>query len=157
MKKEMRLTGNLLYYDQKNLNNRIYTKETAEKIVEQFNKMKEESGGVFGELGYQSEENFIGINLLNRSHEIEEIHIDESQKALVGTIKVLDSPKGNIVKELYDPKNMVGLSCRPRGTGTVNENGEIEDFEIISFDLVSGKDAFANIKENDHLILSEDE
>lgn len=156
MEKEIRLTGNLLYYDQKNLNNRIYTRETAENIIEQFQKIKN-NGKAFGELGYPVEKNFQGIDLSNVSHEIEELHLDEEQKALVGTIKLLDTPKGNLVKDLINPENSISLYCRPRGTGNVNENGEMENFEIISFDLVSGPDAFSNIRENDYLTPFEDE
>ena len=51
-----------------------------------------------------------------------------------------------------------GAPCRPRGFGEVNESGEIENFKLISFDLVpSTTDAFANIKENDSLKLSDNE
>ena len=153
MKKGIRLTGNLLHFDQENLNGRIYTKETVEKMVDQFNKLKE-TGPVLGELGYP--ENF-EVNLVNVSHEIEFVHLNEENKTLVGTIRLLDTPKGKIVQELVKPGHDIGLSCRPRVSGTVNENKEIEDYELFSFDLVSGPDAFGNIKENDYLTLFEDE
>ena len=45
----------------------------------------------------------------------------------------------------------VGLSCRPRGQGTIDEEGKIVDFKLISFDLVADQDAFENIKENDYV------
>jgi len=155
MKKGIRLTGNFLHFDQKNLNNRIYTKETVEKMIEQFQKMKEE-GPVLGELGYPSAD-FPEINLFNVSHEVEEIHLDEGNKCLSGTVRILDTPKGKLVQELVNPENSLKLTCRPRGMGTVNENHEIEDFQLLSFDLLSGPDAFGNIKEDDYLTLFENE
>jgi len=140
---EIKLTGNLLHYGQKNLNGRIYTKEVVENIVKQFEKREE---AMFGELGYPDT---FDVALANVSHRIEEIHLDEDKKALVGTIKILDTPKGRIVKDLL--KNRVGISCRPRGAGKINENDEIEDFKLYSFDLISGSDAFENIAPNDSL------
>ena len=151
MSKEIKLTANLLYYDQKNLNGRIYTKEMAEKIVEQF---ENRDGEMFGELGYPDR---FEVLLTQVSHKVEEIHLDEENKAIVGTIKILDTPKGKIVKEMLGTDDYIGITCRPRGSGTVNENSEIEDYTLYSFDLVSGPDAFANIKEDDYIRLFEDE
>ena len=147
MSKEIKLTANLLYYDQKNLNGRIYTKELAEKIVEQF---ENRDGEMFGELGYPDR---FEVLLTQVSHKVEEIHLDEENKAIVGTIKILDTPKGKIVKEMLGTDDYVGITCRPRGSGTINENSEIEDYTLYSFDLVSGPDAFANIKEDDYIRL----
>ena len=174
--KEKKLTGHFLYFDQKNLNGRTYSREVAEKIVADFNMKKSgkaespkgSSGGMepgnqwyqnpimLGQLGYPPPDQF-GINLGEVSHEVEEIHINEENLSIDGTIKLLETPKGKIAEELLFGENAVGLSCRPRGTGEVNENGEIENFNIISFDLISKEDAFANIKENDHLKPLDDE
>ena len=151
-----KLTGTFLYFDKKNLNNRIYPKEVAEKIVNQFNEIKKD-GKNLGQMGYPPADEF-GINLGEVSHEIEEIHINEKNSSVDGTIRLLETPKGKVAEDLLFGEHPVGLSCRPRGTGEVNERGEIENFQIISFDLISGEDAFANIKENDHLKpLDEDE
>jgi hypothetical protein len=155
--KPIKLSGNFLYYDNKNLNNRIYTRKMSEDIIEQFNKKIEEEGVFFGELGYPGKDNFTGIDLSNVSHEVEEIHLNEEQKSLAGTIKLLDTDKGKIVKELLKEGSPLSISCRPRGVGDVNENNEIENFEIISFDLVPGPDAFENIKSENDLNLLEEE
>ena len=150
---EIKLTGTLIHYDQENLNGRIYTKEAVENIVEQFNKKTEEEK-FLGELGYPQDD-FTGINIGNISHEVESIHLNEEDKTLVGTFKILNTPKGEIVKELL--KNNVGISCRPRGVGNINENKEVEDFQLLSFDIVTGPDSFANIKEDDYLTLFEED
>ena len=60
---------------------------------------------------------------------------------LVGTVEVLTTPSGNILKELF--KNGIKLGISSRGMGSVepmNENGASEvqdDFELIAFDFVS--------------------
>lgn len=154
--KPLKLAGNFLYFDSKNLNGRIYKKEIAEEILEQFNKMKKESP-VLGELGYPEKNSFMEIDLSNVSHEVEEIHLDEKNKSIAGTIKILDTPKGKIVKELLQSDNQISLYCRPRGTGNINENGEIENFKILSFDLVSGPNAFENIVKEDYVKLIEND
>ena len=143
MKDKIRLTGNFLHYGQKNLNRRIYTKECAEKMVEEFNTR---GGIMYGELGQPEG---YDVRLSNVSHIVEEIHLDEEKNSIVGTITILDTPKGKIVKKLL--KQDIGLSCRSRGAGTVNENGEIEDYQLFSFDLIADQDAFENIAPDDFL------
>lgn len=86
MPKRMELTGTLMYFDKKNLNGRIYTKECAEKIVDQFNE-KTKVTPMFGELGYPKR---FEVSLDHVSHEITEIHIDEKSNSLVGTIHILE-------------------------------------------------------------------
>lgn len=155
--KEKKLTGHFLYFDQKNLNGRTYSKEVAEKIVEQMNEMAK-NGTSYGTLGYPKEEGFNEIFLSEVSHRVEEVHINPENKSVDGTIILLETPKGKMAEELLLGENSVGLSCRPRGTGEVNEKGEIENFDIVSFDLVpTPSDAFANIQEDDYLKPMEDE
>ena len=60
---------------------------------------------------------------------------------LVGTVEILTTPSGNILRELF--KNGIKLGISSRGMGSVepmNENGAQEvgdDFELIAFDFVS--------------------
>ena len=156
-KKEINLTGNLLHFNQKNLNGRIYTKETAESIVGQVNNIVEEGGCVFGELGYPEDGNF-EVDFTKVSHEVIEIKINEGNQAIEGTLRILDTQAGRRVREMLKESCPIGISCRPRGFGEVNEKGEITDFKLVSFDLVpTHTDAFANIKENDILNLFNNE
>ena len=172
----MKLTGNFIHYGKENLNGRIYTKECAEKMVEYFNMKKKGlaeapdgmSGGMdpnnqwfqcdtmLGQLGYPKEGNF--SNLANVSHEVEEIHLDEKNNTVAGTIRILETPAGKTVKTILNEishGSPTGLYCRPRAIGTVNENKEIEIEQIISFDIIAESDAFSNIKENDFLNIKE--
>ena len=150
MTKKLEFTGNFLFYDKKNLNGRIYPKKVAEEIIkEQDHKSK--SHNILGQFGYPTEENFGEISLCKASHIIKEIHLDENDQSIKGTIQLLDTSMGKKVKELLDEQTgkLVRISCRSRGYGNINEEGEIENFKIISFDLVKGPDGFANIKEDD--------
>ena len=62
---------------------------------------------------------------------------------LVGTVEVLGTPAGNILKELF--KSGIKLGISSRGLGSVKEIHEDEgdtvevqpDFELIAFDFVS--------------------
>ena len=60
---------------------------------------------------------------------------------LVGTVEVLGTPAGNILKELF--KSGIKLGISSRGLGSVkelSENDTVEvqpDFELIAFDFVS--------------------
>jgi hypothetical protein len=59
---------------------------------------------------------------------------------LVGTVEVLGTPAGNILKELFKAGIKLGISSR--GLGSVKNLGEgsvqvQDDFELIAFDFVS--------------------
>jgi len=63
---------------------------------------------------------------------------------LVGTVEILTTPSGNILKELF--KNGIKLGISSRGLGSVEvvreSNGDTvskvgDDFELIAFDFVS--------------------
>ena len=79
------------------------------------------------------------VNLQNVSHNITEMAFNGDD--LVGTVEILTTPSGNILRELF--KNGIKLGISSRGMGSVapmNENGAQEvgdDFELIAFDFVS--------------------
>jgi len=139
----MKLEGVFLYYDKENKNGRIYTKEVAKEIVKQFNEM--DKGFCLGELGQPSEHI---TNLINVSHEVEEIHINEKDKSIEGTIKILDTPKGKLLTTLieeFKEGSDIKFSGAARGTGTINKNKEVEDYTLHAFDIIPLKEsAFPN-------------
>ena len=90
------------------------------------------------------------VNLNNASHNNLEMHW--KGKDLVGTVEVLGTPAGNILKELF--KSGIKLGISSRGLGSVEEIHEGDgynvkddggdptvavqpDFELIAFDFVS--------------------
>ena len=83
------------------------------------------------------------VNLNNASHNILEMHWKGDD--LNGTVEVLGTPAGNILKELF--KSGIKLGISSRGLGSVEEISEGDghepvvkvqpDFELIAFDFVS--------------------
>jgi hypothetical protein len=78
------------------------------------------------------------VNLKNVSHNITELYWKGDD--LCGTIEILSTPSGNIVKELM--KNDIRLGVSSRGMGSVKQVDEstvevADDFRLVCFDLVS--------------------
>jgi hypothetical protein len=78
------------------------------------------------------------INLKNVSHNVKEIHWEGDD--LCGTVEILPTPSGNILKELLRAGILLGISSR--GMGSVVNIGEgkvkvADDFELIGWDFVS--------------------
>lgn len=80
------------------------------------------------------------VNLQNVSHNIVEMHWEGDN--LIGTIEVLGTPSGNILKELFKAGIKLGISSR--GLGSVQQSEAVggaqevqDDFELIAFDFVS--------------------
>ena len=128
--------GVLQRADTKNQNGRVYPKEIlmreAKKYSDGFVKQKR----AMGELDHPESS---VVNLQNVSHNVTDMNFNGDD--LVGTVEVLTTPSGNILRELF--KNGIKLGISSRGMGSVeavNENGSQEvqdDFELIAFDFVS--------------------
>ena len=129
--------GVLQRADTKNQNGRVYPKEIlmleAKKYFENFINQKR----AMGELDHPESS---VVNLANVSHNITEMTWNGDD--LVGTVEVLGTPSGNILKELF--KSGIKLGISSRGMGSVETMTEDEDsqevqpdFELIAFDFVS--------------------
>jgi len=125
----MKLEGVFLYYDKENGNGRIYTKEVAEDIINQF-KEKDKSVA-YGECGMP--DSFV-TNLVNVSHVVKDIWLDEKEKCIKGTIETLDLDKGKKIETLME--SGIPLSVASRGSGTINEKGEVENYQLYAFDII---------------------
>ena len=81
------------------------------------------------------------VNLNNVSHNVLEMAWKGDD--LVGTVEVLGTPAGNILKELFKSGIRLGISSRGMGSvkevmGEGEETLEVQpDFELIAFDFVS--------------------
>jgi hypothetical protein len=98
----------------------------------------------YGELGHPSGPS---INLDRVSHMIKELRQDGSN--FVGRAKIMDTPMGNIVKNLMDEGASLGVSTRGMGSIRENKQGFMEvqdDFHLATAaDIVadpSAPDAF---------------
>lgn len=117
-----------------NQNKRVYPKPILMREVKKYMELVKERRSL-GELDHPESS---VINLANVSHLITELAWQGDD--LIGTVEVLPTPAGNILKALFEAGVKVGISSR--GLGSVQEmgNGNVEvqeDFEILCWDMVS--------------------
>jgi hypothetical protein len=133
------VSGVLQRADSKNQNGRIYPKETLMREAENYENTQIKEHRALGELDHPDSS---VVNLQNASHNIMEMHWNGDD--LKGTVEVLGTPSGNILKELFKAGIKLGISSR--GLGSVkeiaedNEDNTVQvqpDFELIAFDFVS--------------------
>lgn len=121
------------YFGKPNLNNRIYTEDTIDQIINEFSNRKYPT---YGELGYP-DGNF-DVSLSNVSHRVDKIWKENGQ--LIGRIEVLDTEKGRILESLLN-----SMIFRPRSIGSVNEDMTVNIERTITFDAVDKTtDGFGN-------------
>ena len=133
--------GVLQRAESKNQNGRVYPREVLLKEVAKYLENQVTERRALGELDHPESS---VVNLNNASHNVIEMHWDGDD--LMGTVEVLSTPAGNILKELF--KSGIKLGISSRGLGSVetikeDEQGEEDtvevqpDFELIAFDFVS--------------------
>jgi len=128
--------GVLQRADAKNQNGRVYPKDILIREAKKYLDINIKERRALGELDHPDSSI---VNLNNVSHNITEMHWEGND--LCGTVEVLSTPSGNILKELFKCGIKLGISSR--GLGSVKQLGESEevevqsDFELIAFDFVS--------------------
>ena len=127
--------GVLQRADAKNQNGRVYPREVLMREAKKYSDVNIRERRALGELDHPDSS---VVNLNNVSHNVTEMHWDGDD--LVGTVEVLSTPSGNILKELFKCGIKLGISSR--GLGSVKQLGEgsvevQDDFELIAFDFVS--------------------
>ena len=128
--------GILQRADVKNQNGRVYPRETLMREADQYSNVQIKERRALGELDHPDSS---VVNLQNASHNIMEMHW--SGDDLSGTVEVLGTPAGNILKELFKSGIKLGISSRGLGSvKEIHEDDSVEvqpDFELIAFDFVS--------------------
>ena len=131
--------GVLQRAEAKNQNGRVYPRETLVREAKKYAEVQIKERRALGELDHPDSS---VVNLNNVSHNILEMHWNGDD--LNGTVEVLGTPAGNILKELF--KSGIKLGISSRGLGSVKEIKEADgedtvevqpDFELIAFDFVS--------------------
>jgi len=130
--------GVLQRAEAKNQNGRVYPRETLVREAGKYAEVQIKERRALGELDHPDSS---VVNLNNVSHNIMEMHWNGDD--LLGTVEVLGTPAGNILKELF--KSGIKLGISSRGLGSVKEMHEADgdsvevqpDFELIAFDFVS--------------------
>jgi hypothetical protein len=133
------VSGVLQRADAKNQNGRVYPKDTLVREAKKYAEVQIRERRALGELDHPDSS---VVNLNNVSHNVREMHWKGDD--LVGTVEILSTPSGNILKELF--KSGIKLGISSRGLGSVKEIQESDgedtvavqpDFELIAFDFVS--------------------
>jgi len=132
--KSLYLTGVFVQGGKKNHNERVYPVFEIENAVKDINRRIEENGGVMGECDHPEG---LTINLDCVSHVINKMWMDGNNG--MGKLKMLDTPKGLIIKTLVESGIRLGVSSR--GSGNVDHRGNVSDFEIITVDVVANPSA----------------
>ena len=131
--------GVLQRADAKNQNGRVYPKDILMREADKYNDGFIKQKRALGELDHPDSS---VVNLQNVSHNVTEMHFEGDN--LLGTVEILTTPSGNILRELF--KNGIKLGISSRGLGSVEvvreSNGDTvskvgDDFELIAFDFVS--------------------
>jgi hypothetical protein len=129
----MMLTGKLQEADVQNGNGRVYPMTIMEREVKKYAQLVEDRRAL-GELDHPDSSI---INLVNVSHMVTEVWMDGPQ--VMGKIKVLETPSGQILKALVESGVKTGISSRGMGSVTERMGKTIveDDFQLICFDIVS--------------------
>lgn len=137
-KKSLYMKGIFIEGDVLNQNNRIYSKHEIHKAVNMINEKINDGYTVVGEADHPAD---LNINIDRISHMITEMNIDGVNG--IGKLKILETPMGRIIKTLLEADVKLGVSSR--GSGNVGSDGMVNDFEIITVDIVinpSAPDAY---------------
>lgn len=119
----------------KNQNGRTYSKAILMRESERYISEFVKNGNAFGELDHPESP---VVSLKNASHIVKELYWKGND--LMGRVELLNTPSGNIVKEIIKAGHTIGISSR--GTGSVQQTNEgtLEvqgDFELVCWDFVS--------------------
>ena len=118
-----------------NQNGRVYEKKILMREVKKYMDEFVKNGNAFGELDHPESP---VVSLKNASHIVKDLYWNGND--LMGKVELLNTPAGNIVKEIIKAGHTIGISSR--GTGSVQQTNEgyLEvqpDFELVCWDFVS--------------------
>ena len=119
----------------KNQNGRVYEKKLLQRETKKYMDEFVKNGNAFGELDHPESP---VVSLKNASHIVKDLYWNGDD--LMGKVELLNTPAGNIVKEIIKAGHTIGISSR--GTGSVQQTNEgtLEvqpDFELVCWDFVS--------------------
>ena len=116
-----------------NQNGRVYPNEILEREVRNYQKFIQENIAL-GELDHPDSS---VVELKNASHIVREAYMDGD--VCYGTVEILDTPSGKILKSLVESGVTLGISSR--GVGSTRREGDHQvvqdDFQLICWDFVS--------------------
>ena len=116
-----------------NQNGRVYPMDILEREVRNYQKFIAENRAL-GELDHPDSS---VVELKNASHIVREAYMQGD--ICYGTVEILDTPSGKILKSLVDSGVTLGISSR--GVGSTRKEGDYQvvqdDFQLICWDFVT--------------------
>lgn len=125
-KKNLYIEGTFLVGDQVNRNNRMYKMDTLRKEVDRYTEEYINTNRALGELGHPDTPT---LNLERVSHKI--VSLTEDGNTFYGKALILETPYGQIAKNLIE--NGVSLGVSSRALGSVVETKE--GYNLVQDDL----------------------
>lgn len=145
-KKSLFIEGVFLQGNLENRNKRFYSTPILEREVNRYNKEYIQQDRALGELGHP---NGPAINLDRVSHKV--VSLVKEGDNFIGRAKILDTPMGQIARNLIEGECRVGVSSRGLGSLKPNSRGinEVQDdfYLATAADIVadpSAPDAFVH-------------
>jgi len=108
----------------------VYPVEEIGRAVKTLNDQITTGYSVLGEVDHPEG---LNINLDRVSHMITNMWMEDANG--YGKLKILPTPMGQLVKTMLESGVKLGVSSR--GSGEVNESGDVSGFEIITVDVVA--------------------
>jgi hypothetical protein len=150
------VSGIYMVAEEKNRNNRIYSREEMAREVERYNQEFVKTNRALGELEHPNSAN---VSSERACHLITELKMDGNM--VRGKSKILHTPLGEIMRSLVQDGVKMGMSSR--ALGTVEEKGGtnyVTNMKLITVDAVadpSAPGAFVNgILESKNFIIKQD-
>ena len=128
--KDLFLKGICIQGGVRNANERVYPVSEIGRAVKTLNDQIETGYSVLGEVDHPEG---LNINLDRVSHMMTNMWMEENNG--YGKMKILPTPMGQLVKTMLESGVKLGVSSR--GSGEVNESGDVSGFEIITVDVVA--------------------
>lgn len=129
--KDVFLHGIFMQAGERNRNGRTYQLSEMCSAVASMNEHIKEYGGLLGELDHPADRLTLAMDRV--SHTITELYMDGNN--VIGKAKLLDTPMGQIAKEIGRSGTRYGVSSR--GAGQVNESGMVTGFRLVTIDIVA--------------------
>lgn len=128
--KSLHLNGICIQGDIRNANQRLYSSREIDRAVKTLNEQISGGYSVCGELDHPQD---LKINLDRVSHMITKMWMEGPNG--YGKLKIIPTPMGQLVQTMLQSGVKLGVSSR--GSGEVDDSGNVQGFEIITVDIVA--------------------
>ena len=137
--KQYFIEGVFMQAEVKNRNGRVYPQEIMKNEIQRYSTEFVQKNRAMGELGHPEGPT---VNLERVSHIIKSLRVEG--KDVYGKAKILETPMGNIARNLIENEIMLGVSSRGLGSLKLNKEGVNEvqdDFHLATVDIVADPSA----------------